>query len=212
MQQVWDFIQTLTDPKSIITYGGLFLLLFVIYAENGLIIGFFFPGDSLVFLSGLICATRPELLDVNLFTLVLALITAAVLGSLSGYWFGMSVGPPLFERKDSVIFKKQYLEVTRAFYEKHGSKTLIIGRFLPMIRTFSPILAGVIRVNFRTFMIVNVVGAVLWIVSLCCAGYFLGDRFPFVEENIGYIIIGFILVTTLVVMRSFIQTRRERRN
>ncbi|MGZ4048934.1 MAG: DedA family protein, partial [Bacteroidia bacterium] len=126
-----EFLKQLTDPESIIHYGGLALLLFVIFAETGLLIGFFLPGDSLVFISGMICVSKPELLGVNLPVLIISLSTAAITGNMAGYWFGKKVGPPLFKREDSLIFKKRYLELTHTFYEKNGGKTLIIGRFLP---------------------------------------------------------------------------------
>lgn len=191
-----DFLKQLTDPQSIISYGGLALLLFVVFAETGLLIGFFLPGDSLIFISGMICVSQPQLLGVNLPVLMLSLATAAILGNVAGYWFGYKVGPPLFKREDSLIFKKRYLEVTKAFYDKNGGKTLIIGRFLPIIRTFAPILAGVIKVDFGKFMVYNVVGAVAWICTLSGAGYYLGT-YQWVRDNIGYIVIGLIIVTLI---------------
>jgi membrane-associated protein len=179
MQDIWDFLKELTDPESIIKYGGLALLLFVVFAETGLLIGFFLPGDSLIFISGLICSSDPDLLGVSIFTLEAGLMASAILGNVAGYWFGFKVGPPLFRKEDGIIFKKTYLELTRSFYERHGGKALILGRFLPIIRTFAPILAGVIRVPFGAFMLYNVAGAVLWIGTLGTLGYSLGD-FPLV--------------------------------
>jgi membrane-associated protein len=191
-----DFLKQLTDPQSIIEYGGLALLLFVVFAETGLMVGFFLPGDSLMFISGLICRTRPELLDVHIAVLLSALIAAAVLGNMAGYWFGYRVGPALFKRNDSLIFKKRYLDVTQDFYTRYGGRALIMGRFMPIVRTFAPILAGVIRVNFGRFMLYNVIGAVAWVGSLGLAGYFLG-KIEWVEKNIGYIVI-FLIVVTLI--------------
>ncbi len=194
-------------------------MLIVIFCENGLVLGFFLPGDSLIFLSGLICATdlkRVELLakpwlGVDITTLVICMFLAAVLGSLFGYWFGRRVGPPLFKRKDSMIFKQRYLEVTKSFYEKHGGKTLMLGRFLPIIRTFSPIIAGVIKVPIPVFMLFNVLGGAAWICSLSLIGYFLGIAFPAVENYLAYIIIGFIGVTTVIVSRQFVKERKAKR-
>jgi membrane-associated protein len=199
---MWDFLKELTDPESIIRYGGLALLLFVVFAETGLLIGFFLPGDSLMFISGLICRTKPELLGVNIVVLIAGLVSAAVIGNIAGYWFGRKVGPALFKRQDSWIFKKRYLEATREFYEKHGGKTLILGRFLPIIRTFAPILAGVIKIDFGRFMIYNIVGALAWICSLSLCGYFLGT-IQWVQDNIGYIVIGLIIVTLIPVIPFF---------
>ena len=150
-----EFLKQLTNPESIIHYGGLALLLFVIFAETGLLIGFFLPGDSLVFIAGMICVSKPDVLGVNLITLIICLATAAISGNIVGYWFGKKAGPPLFNRPDSIIFKKRYLEITQKFYEKNGGKTLIIGRFLPIIRTFAPILAGVVKIEFKKFIFFN---------------------------------------------------------
>ena len=208
--EVWEFLKKLTDPQSILEHGGLVLLLIVIFAENGLVIGFFLPGDSLVFLAGLICASKPELLQMDITSLTLAMFSAAVAGSLFGYFFGRRVGPTLFERKDSIIFKKKYLELTQAFYEKHGGKTLVLGRFLPIIRTFAPIIAGVIKVPFWTLMFFNLLGAALWITSLSLIGYFIGVKFPAVEHYVGYIIIGFVGITTVILIRTLIKQRKQR--
>lgn len=204
-----EFLKQLTDPQSIIAYGGLALLLFVVFAETGLLIGFFLPGDSLIFISGMICVSKPELLGVNLISLILLLCTAAILGNVVGYWFGYKVGPPLFERKDSLIFKKKCLEITRDFYNKNGGKTLIIGRFLPIIRTFAPILAGVVKIDFKKFMLYNIVGAFAWIGTLCSIGYYLGT-YLWVQQNIGYIVIGLIIITTIPVLATFIKGRKNK--
>ena len=207
--QVLEFLKELTNPESIIHHGGLVLLLLVIFAENGLVVGFFLPGDSLIFLAGLICGTKPDLLGIDITTLTISMFLAAVVGSLFGYVFGRRVGPPLFERKDSILFKRKYLDITQSFYAKHGGKTLVLGRFLPIIRTFAPIIAGVIRVPVPTFMFFNVVGGALWISSLSLIGYFLGTQFPAIENYVGYIIIGFIGITTTLLIRTYIKQRRE---
>ena len=202
-----EFLKQLTDPHSIIMYGGLALLLFVVFAETGLLIGFFLPGDSLIFISGMICVSKPELLGVNLPVLIICLASAAILGNVAGYWFGYKVGPPLFKREDSLIFKKRYLETTRIFYERNGGKTLIIGRFLPIIRTFAPILAGVIRIDFKRFMLYNIIGALAWIGSLCSIGYYLGT-YQWVQDNIGYIVIGLIIITAIPVVTTYFKERK----
>lgn len=206
---MWEFLKQLTDPESIIQYGGLALLLFVVFAETGLLIGFFLPGDSLIFIAGLICRTRPELLGVHITVLLLCLIAAAVLGNIAGFWFGYKVGPRLFTRKDSIIFKKRYLETTRAFYEKNGGKALILGRFLPIIRTFAPILAGIIGIPFGRFMFYNVTGAVAWIISLGLAGYFLG-QIQWVQDNIGYIVLFLIVITLIPVGTTWVRSRARK--
>ncbi len=210
--EIWEFIKSLTNPETIIQYGGLVLILLIVFAENGIIFGFFLPGDSLIFLAGLICSTQPELLDVSITTLSLSMFGAAVAGSLFGYYFGMKVGPPVFERNESMFFKKKYVDVTRSFYEKHGGKTLVLGRFLPIIRTFAPILAGVIKVDFKTFMLFNFIGGALWIFSLSLIGYFLGNQFPDIKHYVEYIVLGFIVVTTVIVIRTYIAHRKEQRS
>lgn len=207
--QVLEFLKELTNPESIIQHGGLFLLLLVIFAENGLVVGFFLPGDSLIFLAGLICGTKPELLSTDITTLTLVMFLAAVAGSLFGYVFGRRVGPRLFERKDSILFKRKYLDITQSFYAKHGGKTLVLGRFLPIIRTFAPIIAGVIRVPVPTFMFFNVLGGALWITSLSLIGFFLGTQFPAIENYVGYIVIGFIGITTTLLVRTYVKQRRD---
>ncbi|MFL5764906.1 MAG: DedA family protein [Bacteroidia bacterium] len=204
-----EFLKQLTDPESIINYGGLALLLFVIFAETGLLIGFFLPGDSLVFISGMICVSKPDILSVSLPVLIILLASAAILGNITGYWFGRKVGTPLFERKDSLIFKKKYLEVTREFYNKNGGKTLIVGRFLPIIRTFAPILAGVIRIDAWKFMVYNIAGAFAWIGALCSVGYYLGT-YQWVQKHIGYIVIALIVITAIPVITTFIREKRQK--
>lgn len=204
---MFDFFKQLTDPQSIIQYGGLWLLLFVVFAETGLFIGFFLPGDSLIFVSGLLCATKPQLLNTSFPVLVISLIIAAVIGNVFGYWFGKKTGQGLYNRKDSLLFKKKHLETTKVFYEKHGGKALVLGRFLPIIRTFAPILAGVIKVDFKKFMMYNVIGAVLWISSIASIAYFLGIKFPEVENYLGYIIIGLIAITTIPVVTTYLKSK-----
>lgn len=191
-----EFLKQLTDPESIIQYGGLALLLFVVFAETGLLIGFFLPGDSLIFISGMICVSHNDLLGVDIFVLVISLSIAAILGNIAGYWFGKKVGPALYTRKDSIIFKKKYLEITQDFYTRNGGKTLILGRFLPIIRTFAPILAGVIHVDLKKFMIYNILGAFAWIILLAGCGYYLGT-YKWVQNNLSYIVIGFITITLI---------------
>ncbi len=201
MNNFWDIF----DPQSIIEYGGLTLLLFVVFAETGLFIGFFLPGDSLIFVSGMI---GPRLLGLNILAVLASLCGAAILGNVFGYWFGRRTGPALFTKDDNLIFKKRYVEITRAFYGKHGGKTLVLGRFLPIIRTFAPILAGVIRIGFGRFMLYNVIGAAGWIGSVGAAGYYLGT-IESVRNNVEYIIIGLVIVTLIPLVITYRRHRRQ---
>src|ERR1035437_452492 len=206
---MFEFLKQLTDPQSIIQYGGLALLLFVVFAETGLLIGFFLPGDSLIFISGMICVSKPELLGINIFVLIIMLSVAAVLGNMAGYWFGYKIGPPLFNRKDSLVFKKKYLIITQRFYNRNGGKTLILGRFLPIIRTFAPILAGVIKIDFKKFMLYNIAGAFAWIGLLAGIGYYFGT-YPWVQKNVGYIVVGLIVITLIPLIVTYFKEKKSR--
>ena len=134
---------------------------------------------------------------------------AAIIGNVFGYWFGKKVGENLYIRKDSFLFKKQHLITTKAFYDKHGGTALILGRFLPIIRTFAPILAGVIQIDFKTFMMYNIIGAFAWIGSIASIAYFLGKQFPAIENYIGYIVIGLIVITTIPVLITYLRSRKK---
>lgn len=197
-----DFLKQLTNPNSIIEYGGLWLLLFVIFAETGLLVGFFLPGDNLILLAGILCKAKPELIHVNYFVLVFLMTLAAVLGNVFGYWFGRTAGEKLYSKKESWFFKKRHIEVTKTYYNKYGGNgTLIIARFLPVVRTFAPVLAGVIKVDFYKFMIFNIIGALAWIVSLSAIGYFLVQLFPKITDHMGYIFIALIILTSIPILK-----------
>lgn len=205
---MFDFLKQLTDPQSIIQYGGFWLLLFVIFAETGLFIGFFLPGDNLIFIAGLLCATKPELMQFSFPVCLLLMMLAAIIGNVVGFWFGKKVGNKLYSRPDSFFLRKSHVATTTAYYEKHGGKTLILGRFLPIIRTFAPILAGVIKIEFPKFMLYNVIGAVLWIGSIGSIAFYLGKEFPQVENYLGYIFIGLIIITALPILSTYLKSRK----
>jgi len=209
MSEVWEFLKELVDPKSSL-HWGFPLFLFVIFAETVLFFGFFLPGDSLFFISGFFCATKPELIGVNIVVLILLMIAAAVLGNIVGYLFGKRFGKNLFKKEDTFFFKKRHLIATQDFYEKHGRKTLIMGRFLPYVRTFAPILAGIINLDFNKFMLYNVIGAFAWIGAIASIGYFLGSKFPATDNYLGYIVIGLIVITTLPVAITYLKNRKQK--
>ena len=209
MNEAWQFLKDLTNPESIVRLG-LPLLLFVIFAETGLLVGFFLPGDSLVFISGLLCATNPNLLQVSITLLITYMSLAAIIGNAVGYYFGRRVGAELYKRPDSFFFKKKHLEATQSFYERHGGKTLLLGRFLPIIRTFAPILAGVIHIDAKKFMLYNVAGALAWIGSVAGIGYFLGAKFPQTKDYLGYIVIGLIIITSIPVLLTYVREQRRK--
>lgn len=201
---MFEFLKQLTDPNSIIQYGGLGLLLFVIFAETGLLVGFFLPGDNLILLAGILCKAKPELMHVNYLALAALMILAASLGNTFGYWFGNKAGDKLYSKKDSFFFKQKHIEITKTYYNKYGGNTtLILARFLPIVRTFAPVIAGVIKVDFFRFTIFNLIGACAWIISLSGIGYFLVGFFPGISNYMGYIFIALIILTAIPIVRVF---------
>ncbi|MBC8986270.1 DedA family protein [Pedobacter sp. N36a] len=204
MQDFWNSLQQFIDPEKLLKEGGFYVVMFVIFAETGLFFGFFLPGDYLLFLAGMFVATGK--LDVNLYVLILGLIIAAVSGNFTGYWFGRKTGPVLYERKDSFFFKKRYLKAAEDYYNKQGAFALIMGRFVPIVRTFAPIFAGVVKLDFKRFALYNFAGAIIWIASLTLLGYFLGKRFEKeINDYLLYIIIGFIVITTIPLVYTFVK-------
>ncbi len=206
MQEFWNSLQHFIDPEKLLKEGGFYVVLFVIFAETGLFFGFFLPGDYLLFLAGMFVATGR--LDVNIYVLILGLIVAAVAGNFTGYWFGRKTGPVLYKRKDSFFFKKRYLLAAEKYYRKQGAFALIMGRFVPIVRTFAPIFAGVVKLEVKKFALYNISGAILWIASLTLLGYFLGRSFAEqIEEYLVYIIIGFIAITTIPLVITFVKKK-----
>ncbi|OAQ38432.1 alkaline phosphatase [Pedobacter psychrophilus] len=211
MHEFWENITKLADAQQIIHKGGFYLILFVVFAETGLFFGFFLPGDYLLFLAGLFVATGR--LDVGIATMILGLIIAAFAGNFVGYWFGYRTGPILYKRKDSFFFKQKYLKAAEAYYNKQGAFALIMGRFVPIVRTFAPIFAGVVKLDSRKFALYNLIGAVLWIGSLTLLGYFLGKEFERqIEKYLAYIIIGFVLITTIPLIIAFLKRNITTKN
>lgn len=204
MQEFWDYLVKLSDAQQIIHKGGFYLIIFVVFAETGLFFGFFLPGDYLLFLAGMFVATGK--LDVGIFGMIIGLIAAAVAGNFVGYWFGFRTGPMLYNRKDSFFFKKKYLKAAETYYNKQGAFALILGRFVPIVRTFAPIIAGVVKLDVKKFAIYNISGAILWITSLTLLGYFLGKEFETeINDYLSYIILGFILITTIPLILAFLK-------
>lgn len=179
-------------------YGGLYLVAFIIFAETGLFVGFFLPGDSLLFVTGLMIANSQSPFNndfANLAYWITLITVAGVIGNAVGYWFGRKTGPLLFERKDTLLFKKKHVIQAKEFYDKRGGSAVILARFLPIVRTFAPIVAGVVEMDRKKFFFYNVVGCIAWVASMTLAGYFLGEN-EWVKHNFEKIVIGLILVTT----------------
>ena len=206
MENVIEFIKTLLHPQSIIHYGGLSLLLFVVFAETGLFFGFFLPGDSLLFVSGLLCGT--PIFDVNIITLLISVSMAGILGNFVGYYFGKKTGPVIFSRDDSFFFKKKHAIYARDFYEKHGGSAIVMARFIPIVRTFVPIMAGVVLLDFKKFVWYNIIGCVAWVFSMILAGYFLGRAFPDIQKKLEYVVILIILISMIPVVWTYIKQKR----
>jgi membrane-associated protein len=195
--------QTLAEIAA--QYGHwLYALLFlVIFAETGLVVFPFLPGDSILFIAGTVVATA----ELNVHVLALVLIAAAIIGDTVNYSIGHFIGPKVFERPDSRWFKQSHLRRTQAFYDKYGGVTIIIGRFVPIIRTFAPFLAGVAGMTYRRFLSFNVIGACAWILLLVYAGYLFGN-IPWVKEHLTLIVIGIVIVSLIPAVTTFIQERR----
>jgi membrane-associated protein len=208
MHEFWDYFQHLIDPVKLLREGGFYLLLFVIFAETGLFFGFFLPGDYLLFLAGMFVAT--DKLDVSIYILIAGLIAAAVGGNFVGYWFGKRTGPVLYQREDSFFFKKRYLKTAEVYYRRQGAFALIMGRFIPIVRTFAPIIAGIVRLDFNKFAFYNITGAFLWISSLTLLGFYLGRSFEQeINDYLFYIIIGFILITAIPLIVTYLKRKIE---
>lgn len=186
-----------------LTYVILFL---IVFAETGFVVTPFLPGDSLLFVVGTLSGSG----FLNIWIVYLALLTAAILGDTVNYWVGHHLGKRVFTEKNSRFFKKDYLEKTQNFYVKHGGKTIILARFIPIIRTFAPFVAGVGKMNYGTFLIYNVVGGVAWVTSLTFAGYFFGGL-PIIKNNFELAVIGIIIISLLPMLFEYIKHKRSSR-
>jgi len=183
------------------TYVILFL---IVFAETGLVVTPFLPGDSLLFAVGALSKTT----SLNFFFAYVTLLAAAIIGDTVNYWIGNKIGPRVFAKENSRVFKKEYLEKTREFYEKHGGKTIILARFVPIVRTFAPFVAGVGEMRYSTFISYNVVGAFIWVTSLMGLGYIFGS-IPFVEKNFEYVVIGIVLFSLFPMAFEYISHKRK---
>jgi len=200
---------------------GLWVVLFIVFAETGLFVGFFLPGDSLLFLAGVFSTELVrQFLYIegdfgNLFVLASLITIAGILGNMVGYWFGAKSGPYLYRRKDNFFFKRKYLIQSRDFFDKHGGRAIIFARFFPIFRTFAPIVAGISGMNRRPFMIYNVISSILWVFSLTFAGHYLNDLVGKtfgveLKDNIGLIVIVLVAITTIPVFVKLIRKPKNK--
>lgn len=230
-----DFVWTnLLQPQWYIQNGGLWLLLFVVFAETGLFAGFFLPGDSLLFVGGIYAheIIKPDgtvvpglsfqFLDliglgtiqnqwVDLIVLIILITVAGIVGNMVGYWFGKKSGPALYRRKDSFFFKQKYLHQAKDFYDKNGGFAIIVARFVPFLRTFAPIVAGIVQMDKKKYFYYNVVGCIAWVVTMVCAGFFLNKIFPGLQHRLELIVLLIVLVSTLPIIFKVVKSKREKK-
>lgn len=208
MEHVIEFLKHLINPEWILDHGGLWLLLFIVFAETGLFVGFFLPGDSLLFVTGMVLS-RADVSGLGLIPVLIFVSVAGILGNYAGYWFGRESGPLLFKKEDSFLFRKRHLIAAHEFYEKHGGGAIIFARFLPFIRTFAPIVAGIVRMEYKKFTVYNIAGCVAWVLTMILAGYFLGRAFPWLGEHLELIVLGIVVITTAPVILKLLLGRKK---
>lgn len=211
MTEILDFILhidkhlvALTAQYGLWVYAILFL---IIFCETGLVVTPFLPGDSLLFASGAVVASSQGSLNIHI--IILILLTAAIVGDAVNFMIGKYFGEKLFSNPNSKIFKQEYLSKTHAFYEKYGGKTIILARFVPIVRTFAPFVAGMGNMHYGRFLRYNIIGALAWVLSLTYLGYIFGNL-PFVKDNFGKVVIGIIIVSVLPMIVEFVRTKRNR--
>ena len=221
-----DFHWTsLLQPQWYIENGGLWFILFVVFAETGLFAGFFLPGDSLLFVTGIFSTsilhggtgidTGSDF--INLLLLGALIAVAGILGNFVGYWFGRKSGPFLFDRKDTFFFKKRYLLQAKDFYDKHGGGAIVMARFIPLVRTFAPIIAGIVLMEKKKFTLYNIIGCIAWVYTMIFAGHYLQQLFESqfnfdLKKHLEVIVIGIVLVTTAPVLIKLLASRKSKKD
>lgn len=212
MNALLELFANLTNPEWIMQYGGLYLVMFIVFAETGLFVGFFLPGDTLLFITGMIIANTlsPAATPIlNLLYWVLLISAAGIAGNYLGYWFGRRSGDNLFQRKDTWIFKKKHLYQAKEFYGRKGGGAIVLARFLPIVRTFAPIIAGVVGMDRKKFSYYNIVGSFAWVGSIVSAGFMLGEN-EWVQHNLEKIILIIVVVTTApLIVKAILGRRKE---
>lgn len=212
MDQVWmtlqNFFSHLYSFHELIRWGGLAVILVIIYAETGLLAGFFLPGDSLLVTAGLL-AGIDHVLDIR--ALLVFIPLAAIAGDNTGYWLGYHFGPKIFNRENSLLFHKDHLKRTQKFYEKYGPKTIVLARFVPIVRTFAPTVAGVGRMKYGTYIFYSVFGGLLWVGSMTLIGYFLGQSVPNIEKKIHIVIILVIVISFVPLVKELIHAYLDKK-
>lgn len=206
MESLRELFHFLTDVRGLVQAGGYLALAIIVFTETGLMVGFFLPGDSLLVTAGLFAAKG----DLNIVFLNALLMVCAIAGDATGYYIGWKLGPALFRKDDSLFFRKKHLLATQEFYERHGGKTIIIARFVPIIRTFAPVVAGMASMSYRRFALFNIVGGVSWVFSMTMIGYLLVTVFPATEKHIEKVILLVVFLSILPAILEFLRNRLRR--
>jgi len=205
MQALTDFFHRISNLPELVQWAGLFGIAAIIFSETGLLVGVFLPGDSLLVTAGLFAAKG----FLNIYALAPVLLAAAICGNSVGYFIGRTTGPRIFSRENSLFFNKKHAMRAHEFYEKHGRKTIVLAQFMPVIRTFAPVIAGVGGMRFRHFIAFNIIGAVLWIGSMLGIGYFLGNTIPGIDKHIEIVVAVVIFISILPGIISAVRARRR---
>ena len=203
MEWLWELFHRIYDVEAMVRVGGLMALIVIVFVETGLFVGFFLPGDSLLVTAGLFAARG----DLELWSIFVFVSLAAIVGDTLGYFIGASTGPRIFSREDSLLFHKKHLITTKQFYDRYGGITIILARFMPIVRTFAPVVAGVGRMQYRRFVFYNVMGGSGWVVSMASLGYFLGKAVPDIHRHIDVVI---AVVIFLSLLPGIIKFAREK--
>jgi membrane-associated protein len=210
METLVDLVTGLATGRhsldDLVRWGGYVVLAAIVFTETGLLVGFFLPGDSLLITAGLVAATG----QLNIWWLNAILIVAAVVGDSVGYAIGRRAGPRLFTRPKSLVFNPRHVERTRTFYARHGAKTIVIARFVPIVRTFAPVVAGVAQMEYRKFVFYNIAGGVGWVTSMTWAGYLLGQAVPNISDHIHIVVVVVILLSLIPIVVELVRERRRR--
>jgi len=204
MDAITAFFSTVYNVPELIRIVGFYGLIAIVFAETGLLVGFFLPGDSLLITAGLFAARG----DLSIHALIPTLILAAIVGNATGYWIGARTGAALYSRPDSLLFRREHVRMTHEYYERHGGKTVVLAQFIPILRTFAPVVAGVGQMGYRQFAMFNVLGAILWVSSMTLAGYLLGNLVPNIEKRIHIVVAVVILVSLIPPAIAFLKSRR----
>lgn len=209
IETLHEFFSRLYQFDELIRWGGYVVLVIIVFSETGLLAGFFLPGDSLLVTAGLLAAVENSL---NIWVLNGLLSAAAIIGDTTGYWIGYHLGPRIFSKEDSFFFHKDHLRRTQRFYEKYGAKTIVIARFVPIVRTFAPTVAGVGKMAYGRFLTYNVVGGIGWVASMTLVGFFLGNSIPNIEKHVHWVILVVIIISFMPIVSEWHSHHKEKKS